>query len=237
MRPVTNYYLTVFCISVALIIAFLLYKKIQRWYLLKEVTAPHRGTRSERDLVIKLLKYGIPAQHIFHDLYLEKYKGHFSQIDLVAITDFGIVVFEVKEYSGWIFGNANQLQWTQVLGYGQYKYRFYNPIKQNRTHISELTKQLSEFHQLPVYSMIVFYGNCELKEIDLVPEGTFIIKPGEIPALLKHLLKNKVQVAQRASSEVVRVLKTAVVNGGIVENTIRHHENVRTMKDKMKIFD
>jgi len=130
----TNYFLIIFYLSVALVIIFFLYKKIQPWYLLGRVTEPHRGTRSERDLVVKLLKQGIPSHLIFHDLYLEKYRGHFSQIDLVAITDFGVIVFEVKEYSGWIFGSANQLQWTKVLGYGQYKYRFYNPIKQNRTH-------------------------------------------------------------------------------------------------------
>ena len=41
---------------------------------------------------------------IFHDLYVEKHKGHFSQIDLVVVTEVGIIVFEVKDYSGWIFG-------------------------------------------------------------------------------------------------------------------------------------
>lgn len=59
-----------------------------------------------------------------------------SQIDVVVATNVGIIVFEVKDYSGWIYGNGNQQKWTQVLSHGREKYRFYNPILQNRSHIS-----------------------------------------------------------------------------------------------------
>jgi len=100
-----------------------------------------------------------------------------------------------------------------------------------------LTKQLSERHHLPIYSVIVFYGNCELKEIDFIPDDTFIIKPSEIRALLKYLRGNVIPVSYGTINEIVRVLKVAVANGGIIENQILHHENITTMKDKMKIFD
>ena len=51
---------------------------------LEEDLEPKRGTWSERDLVSKLSQYGIPNQTIFHDLYLKKYYGKYSQIDLVG---------------------------------------------------------------------------------------------------------------------------------------------------------
>ena len=86
-----------------------------------------RGTWSERDLVLTLLKHGIPAEMIFYDLYLQKYDGNFSQIDLVVIADVGIIVFEVKDYSGWIYGTGYEQRWTKVLAYDKEKYRFYNP--------------------------------------------------------------------------------------------------------------
>lgn len=79
---------------------------------------PKRGTRAERNLVSILKSSGIPEQTIFHDLYVKKYNGNFSQIDLVVATTAGIIVFEVKDYSGWIFGTGYQSQWTQVLAYG-----------------------------------------------------------------------------------------------------------------------
>ena len=59
-----------------------------------------------------------------------KGENDFSQIDLVLATKQGIVVFEVKDYKGWLFGAGNHNNWTQVLAYRRRKYRFYNPIKQ-----------------------------------------------------------------------------------------------------------
>ena len=126
--------LIVFGISI-IFCFFLIFTRIRDRKLLKTATKPNRGTWSERDLVLKLLKYGIPAEAIFHDLYLPKYNATFSQIDLVVVTEVGIIVFEVKDYSGWIFGNGRYSQWTQVLAYGKEKYRFYNPIMQNNKHI------------------------------------------------------------------------------------------------------
>lgn len=100
--------------------------------LLETVTKSYRGTSSERELVLKLLKNKIPAQTIFHDLYIKKWDNKFSQIDLVVPTKVGILVFEVKDLSGWIFGRGNNKEWTQVLAYGNEKHRHYNPILQNK---------------------------------------------------------------------------------------------------------
>jgi hypothetical protein len=95
--------------------------------LLQTVTKLYRGTSSERNMVLKLLKYGIPAQTIFHDLYVKYTNGKYSQIDIVVATRVGIIVFEIKDYSGWIFGKGNQTKWTQVLAYGREKHRFTIP--------------------------------------------------------------------------------------------------------------
>jgi len=123
------------CFVLVVICFLLIYNKIRNLKLLNTVTRSDRGTKSERDLVLRLLKMGIPSDMIFHDLYLQKHKGTFSQIDIVILTNVGIVVFEIKDYSGWIFGNGNYAQWTQVLAYGRSKYSFYNPIMQNKKHI------------------------------------------------------------------------------------------------------
>ena len=73
-----------------------------------------RGTGSERSLVLKLLKSGIPSETIFHDLIIKKGNNKFSQVDIVLATTQGIIIIEVKDYSGWIFGNGNQTNWTPV---------------------------------------------------------------------------------------------------------------------------
>src|SRR5690606_30591975 len=179
--------------------------------LLKTVTKRNRGTKSERDLVLKLLKYGIPAQTIFHDLYLKKHNGNFSQIDLVVATKVGIIVFEIKDYSGWIFGTGYKPQWTKVLAYGKQKYRFYNPIMQNNKHIADLRKQLNE--NVPFYSVVVFYGDCELKDISFVPNGTFIVKSKRVLEVMKIIMKKNEPAKYTNKNKVVRILKESVKNG------------------------
>jgi len=91
-------------------------------------------------------------------------QGHYAQLDIVLTTRVGVVVFEVKELSGWIFGSGHQ-EWTQVLAYGRQRYRFYNPVLQNQKHIQDLRSQLPQFANLPFYSVLVFDGSCEFKKL------------------------------------------------------------------------
>ena len=205
--------------------------------LLETVTKSNRGTRTERDLVLKLLKHRIPAQTIFHDLYLKKYSGDFTQIDLVVVTEVGIIVFEVKDFSGWIYGNGNQSQWTEVLAYGKRKYRFYNPIMQNNKHIKDLKNQLKQFENIPFYSIVVFYGDCLFKDVSFIPKGTFLLKSKRVLEVIKIITKKNEPVQYMDKNEVIRELKKAVQNGENVETQIQHIENIKGMLGKDRIFD
>ena len=95
----------VLCIITALIVGVVVIVRIeiQNNRLLKTVTSFKRGTGTERDLVLTLLKSGIPKETIFHDLYLKKSNGKYYQVDVVVATSEGIIVFKVKRYGGWIF--------------------------------------------------------------------------------------------------------------------------------------
>ena len=233
-----SYLLIVVCIGLALIIVFFrLKKKRDIKLLLETVTELNRGTETERDLVLKLLKFGMPAHALFHDLYVEKQKGDFSQIDLIAVTEVGVIVFEVKDYSGWLFGSGNEPKWTQVLANGEQKYRFYNPIMQNSRHVTELRKQLIQFGNVPFYSIVVFYGDCVLKEINFVPKGTFLVKSERVLEVVEIILKENEPAHYANGGEVFRILKEAAINGGIVENQIRHRQNIEDMLGKNRIFD
>lgn len=223
--------------TVILVGFILLFRKIRDKKLLQTVTKLNRGTRTERDLVLKLLKNGIPAQTIFHDLYVKRYNGEFSQIDLVVATKVGIIVFEVKDFSGWIFGNGHQSQWTQVLAYGKRKYRFFNPIMQNNRHIEDLRKQTKQFENIPFYSIIVFYGDCVLKDVSFVPNGTFLVKSKRVLEVIKIIMKNNKPAQYSNKNEVGKVLKEAVKNGESMETQIQHIENIKNMLGKDRIFD
>lgn len=117
----------------------------------------------------------------FMNLYIP-YRGRTTEIDLIMIHEKGLFVFESKNYSGWIFGDADKQKWTQCLPNKQ-KHQFYNPIMQNRTHI----KALSDFLGLPVgafSSYIIFSERCELKKVPENSEAYTILKRNR---MLRHL--------------------------------------------------
>src|SRR4051812_29516238 len=193
----------VLCIIASLVVAVVVIVRIeiQNNRLLKTVTSPDRGTGTERDLVLTLLKSGIPKETIFHDLYLKKSNGKYYQVDVVVATSVGIIVFEVKRYGGWIFGTGYQRQWTQELAFGLEKHRFYNPVIQNKTHIENLKRQLNQGN-VPFFSVIVFYGDCRFKDISSIPDGIFLIKPDRIIEVVKTIKETNNPAMYRNKVEV-----------------------------------
>lgn len=222
---------------VSILVIVVLYKEAQDKKLLETVTNKSRGTSTERKLVLKLLKNGIPAQTIFHDLYVKMPNGRYSQIDLVVPTKVGIFVFEVKKYSGWVFGSGHHSQWTQVLAYGRQKYRFYNPVMQNSKHISDLKTQLKQSDRIPFYSIIVFYGDCVLKDISNVSGETFIIKAGSVEETMNILLNSREPATYTNKNEIVNLLRESVANGEDNEIRIQHVQYIREMLSKNKQID
>ena len=204
--------------------------------LIESVTSLTRGTNSELYLILKLLKSGIPQVTIYHDLIIKSNNNKFSQIDLVLITSEGVIVFEVKDYSGWIFGNGKNTNWTQVLSYGKRKYKFYNPIKQNNNHIKELRKTLKQFENIPFFSIIVFFGNCELKEINYVPKGTYVVKSHRVIEVLNLIKTENGPTEYTNKREVVTKLNELVSLGENVEYQKQHIENIKDMTGKDRIF-
>lgn len=222
---------------VSLMTVIPLIRKIRDRRLLRSVTSFNRGTKSERDLVLRLLKKGIPKETIFHDLCIVKNNGKFSQIDVVVATTEGIIVFEVKDFSGWIFGNGNYSHWTKVLAYGKRKYRFYNPIKQNKNHIEAIKKKSNQFENIPFFSIIVFYGDCELKEINYVPKGTFLVKSHRIFEVLKQIKKNNKPAPYSNEHEILRLLEQAVENGEKKDIQNKHAEDIEDLIGKHRIYN
>lgn len=204
--------------------------------LLETVTQLHRGTTTERDLVLKLLRSGVSPKAIFHDLYVRMPNGNFCQIDLVVATKVGLIVFEIKKYSGWIFGTGYQRQWTQVLDYGKQKFRFYNPIMQNKKHILDLKTKLP-LENIPYFSVIVFYGDCVLKDVSFVAENTYLVKSGRVLDVIDSITSNNQQAQYSNKREIIKVLEEAVENGRDLAIKAQHVDNIRNMLGRERVFD
>ena len=178
----------IFLICLIMGVVYFVYVKRKERELIEQVTPITRGEWSERRVVLKLLKGGINPKAIFHDLYIQKPNGEYTQVDVAVATKAGIIVFEVKDYSGWIFGNEHQKYWTQLLAYGKEKHRFYNPVMQNAGHIQAIRQSLPQNPDIPIYSVIVFFGSSEFKDITCHANNTFIIYPHSIQRVVSEIL-------------------------------------------------
>lgn len=199
-------------IFVIIFIAFLVYVRRRERKLIEQVTPITRGEWSERKVVLKLLKAGVNPKAIFHDLYIQKPNGEYTQVDVAVATKAGIIVFEVKDYSGWIFGNEHQRYWTQLLAYGKEKYRFYNPIMQNSGHIQAIRQCLPQNPGIPIYSVIVFFGSSEFKNVTCHANNTFIIYPRSIQRVVSEILMQP-NANYGDKYEIMNLFSKAVQNG------------------------
>lgn len=104
---------------------------------------------------------GLPSDtyHRFHNLLLPTPDGT-TQIDHVIVSKFGVFVIETKNMKGWIYGEADDVSWTQNI-YGK-KTKFQNPLRQNHKHVLAVVSFLN-VPESTVESIIAFEGEAELK--------------------------------------------------------------------------
>ena len=214
-------------IFIALLIVVWLGVAIHNLYLISRVTSFSRGDRSERRVVLKLLKLGVHPQAIFHDLYLSKNDGTYTQIDLAVATPQGIIVIEVKDYAGLIYGHSFSDKWLQILAGGRKKHKFYNPVKQNAGHIYGLKRHLAKCGKIQYHSIVVFDGNCRLKNIEAVPDDVYVVRFNKLAWTIRRKHRRDSWTHYTDKGEIMRVLTEAVANGDNEEIVKDHVKNVK----------
>lgn len=123
-----------------------------------------KGNYGEFVLYRKLIKI-IDKKLVLTNVYLEGKNTESTEIDILAITNKGIYVFEIKNYGGYIFGSESDKYWTQVLNKWS-KYKFYNPLRQNYAHIKAVEKYLNIGLE-DVIPIITFSNRSKLSKINV----------------------------------------------------------------------
>ncbi|NRW25479.1 hypothetical protein DFH70_004605 [Clostridium beijerinckii] len=173
----------------------------------------------------------IKGEHrILTNVYLPKENGETTEIDLIYLHETGIYVLESKNYSGWIFGDEKSKYWMQTLKNGQ-KEKFYNPIKQNNTHIKYLIKLLKVDEKL-VKSIIVFSERCIIKKMEVHSENVKVINRYTLNKTIEKLISNSPKVF--AAGEIIELyyeLKSyTCVSKDVKENHIKQIEEKQNLK-------
>ena len=114
--------------------------------------------------------FAAPDYHLMNNVTL-RMKDGMTQIDHVLVSKYGVFVIETKDYKGWIFADAKQSNWTQVLF--KRKFRFQNPIFQNYRHIRAIQDSLDFLPGNAIKSAVIFTGEAEFKTD--IPAGVFSI--------------------------------------------------------------
>lgn len=146
---------------------------LTQYYLVthKNYRALSVGDKGELSVYYRLRYLEKEGAKFLFNVYVPNGYGNTTEIDIVVITTYGIYVLECKNYGGWIFGNQKQEFWTVTYRNGE-KNRFYNPVKQNRTHIQCLMYYLNQYKGL--YSGVVFSDRCELKNVTIYDKNVFV---------------------------------------------------------------
>ena len=180
-------------------------------------SARQKGKRGEKR-VFNILSKCLPDGFIvLNDIYLPSSDGTTTQIDHIVVSQYGVFVVETKNYSGWIFANARDDEWTQVIY--RRKSRFQNPLRQNYRHICALAECLGISKDY-FHGVVAFTEKCTFKTP--MPDGVVYavgladyiksfdrvqIDPAQVPEVADAIRKWAAEVGANPAKSHVESLK------------------------------
>ena len=175
------------------IIRFIWYRRSSYYKITKnKFSNLNKGEVGEYLIWKKLRGFERTGGKFLFNLYIPKPNEETTEIDVVLIHPKGFFVIESKNYNGWIFGSEKNRYWTQTLpmGRGQKsnKEQFYNPLRQNGSHVKHLKRVLND--TVPMWSVIVFSDKCTFKSVSVSSDKWFrVIQLRQLKSEVKKLLK------------------------------------------------
>lgn len=142
----------------------------------------NQGARGEYR-TSQILETATFENKLLFNCYIPNRSGDKTKLDIIMISTKGIYVVENKNYSGWIFGDEQSKNWCETLK-GK-KFFFYNPVKQNESHIKNLEKILN-IGEDKYISLITFNKNAILKKVKTESPKLYVKKYEELKKFIKE---------------------------------------------------
>jgi hypothetical protein len=156
-----------------------------------------------------------PDYHHFRRIIIPTLRGT-TEIDHLIVSKFGIFVVELKDRSGWIFGNTADAHWTAV--HFKKRFRFQNPLQQNYGHMKALEAFLGVDPRV-LHGIVVFRGSFEFKTP--IPDGVLCHGYRSWVAAIQDVVLDDAAV-----DAIVRSLQSNAMHGWLA--ALRHARSVRT---------
>jgi len=212
----------IFCIILAAGIIKLFRPQIKGWF---GETLLHRHLQFHLDKKLYI---------VLHDIMLPTDDGTTTQIDHIIVSQWGVFVIETKTYSGWIYGDEYEPQWTVV--HFNRKDRFQNPLRQNYKHIATLSERLGISKEY-FRTVIAFSGESKFKTempqevmlfgdvVDYIKEHSVetIIPPEQVKEVADTILEWQASLSEKQKVEHV-------------QNLQKMHEPQEAIQEKLNII-
>lgn len=172
------------------------------------------GKRGELFVAWRLRKLNPKKYKVLNNLILPS-SGNTAatQIDHVIVSNYGIFCIETKTYKGWIFGDAQQEHWVEVIY--RYKKSFYNPVRQNYAHLKAVEALIKpKFPNALYFGFVIFLTAGKLK-----------ISGTENVGYSRHVISKITSITTEVltDDEVNHVVKTLLTNNITDKNARRKH--------------
>lgn len=175
---------------------------------------------------------------VLNDILIDGYEDFMSQIDLLLISNKGIYVVEVKNYpEAKIYGNGLKRTWYYYLN--RKKYDIYSPLLQNKKHILYLKDFLSDFGEIPCFSVIlIICKDFEVSNINTEEKCTNVIC-SSLPAM-----KKAIKFFEESNENLLTNQKRQEIYDYIIENQHKgkdarklHKQKVQNMQKEKEYFE
>lgn len=123
-----------------------------------------------------------------------------AQVDNLLLTSKALYIIEAKNYNGHIFGSEKQENWTMTVKHVNKKksrsgkvytkthiskHTFYNPIKQNQTHINKIIKLMDIHKSIPIFNIVVFGYKAYLRDVSHSNQ-VFVINVNDLAKIISY---------------------------------------------------
>ncbi len=182
-----------------------------------------KGDRGEKIVAQILGNTIIGEQYVINNLLFGDRTGQSCQIDHIFINRFGIWVIETKNYSGKIYGEEDEHEWTQFLGTDKEGRKFYNPIKQNATHIYCLKKYLNVKNVF--HNVVVFLSNADVSHVS----SNNVYTESELPSIKNQCTDVRLTIGEMEGyyNKLLQLQNRASISREEhIENIRRRQENI-----------
>ena len=166
---------------------------------------------------IKSVSKGI----VLKDIYVDGSHG-VQQIDIIAVTEKGVLVVEKKTYIGLIVGSAYDKQWTVIVSRGKKRFAMKNPHHQNYGHIQTLCEKFPKMKDKFI-DLVIFGNNAKMG--DKIPDGTICDRDFEM--YYKNL---PIKLGQTEMDAIAQDI--ASLNADRAKLKLMHREKIKRMRKR-----